>query len=130
MPVTPFPAPRTLTTTPGGAALDAPVRVRTDPALPPQGYRLRTGPGGVTVDHRDALGMRYALGALDQLRAGHDYTATGYDISDHPDFPVRGFLLDISRDRVPTRRTLARWIENRTWRSSRTQALRTGGRGS
>ncbi|MDX3609431.1 hypothetical protein PV702_23935 [Streptomyces sp. FL06-04B] len=104
--------------------------MRTDPALPPQGYRLRTGPGGVTVDHRDALGLRYALGALDQLRAGHDYTATGYDISDHPDFPVRGFLLDISRDRVPTRRTLARWIENRTWRSSRTQALRTGGRGS
>ncbi|MFF8987326.1 glycoside hydrolase [Streptomyces globisporus] len=111
MPVTPFPAPRTLTTTPGGAALDAPVHVTTDPDIPPQGYRLRTGPEGVTVSHRDALGLRYALGTLDQLRAGHDYTATGYDISDHPDFPVRGFLLDISRDRVPTRRTLARWIE-------------------
>ncbi|MDX5573444.1 glycoside hydrolase family 20 zincin-like fold domain-containing protein [Streptomyces sp. ID01-9D] len=111
MPVTPFPAPRSLTTTPGGAALDAPVRTRADPALPPQGYRLRTGTGGVSIDHRDALGLRYALSTLDQLRAGHDYTATGYDIRDHPDFPVRGFLLDISRDRVPTRRTLARWIE-------------------
>ncbi|MFB6670517.1 glycoside hydrolase family 20 zincin-like fold domain-containing protein [Streptomyces parvus] len=111
MPVTPFPAPRSLTTTPGGAALDAPVHVTADPDLPPQGYRLRTGPEGVTVGHRDALGLRYALRTLDQLRAGHDYTATGYDVSDHPDFPVRGFLLDISRDRVPTRRTLARWIE-------------------
>ncbi|MFJ6985881.1 MULTISPECIES: glycoside hydrolase family 20 zincin-like fold domain-containing protein [unclassified Streptomyces] len=111
MPVTPFPAPRSLTTTPGGAALDAPVHVRADPALPPQGYRLRTGPDGVTVDHRDAPGLRYALATLDQLRADRAYTATGYDISDHPDFPVRGFLLDISRDRVPTRRTLARWIE-------------------
>ncbi|MFE5999333.1 glycoside hydrolase [Streptomyces sp. NPDC056454] len=111
MPVTPFPAPRTLATTPGGAPLDAPVRAHPDPGLPVQGYRLRTGPEGVTIGHRDALGLRYALHTLDQLRAGRDYTATGYDISDHPDFPVRGFLLDISRDRVPTRRTLARWTE-------------------
>ncbi|MFJ9977631.1 glycoside hydrolase [Streptomyces cyaneofuscatus] len=111
MPVIPFPAPRTLTTTPGGAPLDAPVRTHVDPGLPVQGYRLRTGPDGVSIDHRDALGLRYALHTLDQLRAGQDYTGTGYDIGDHPDFPVRGFLLDISRDRVPTRRTLARWIE-------------------
>ncbi|WP_432149507.1 glycoside hydrolase [Streptomyces sp. bgisy029] len=111
MPVIPFPAPRTLTTTPGGAPLDAPVRTHLDPGLPVQGYRLRTGPDGVAIDHRDALGLRYALHTLDQLRAGQDYTDTGYDIGDHPDFPVRGFLLDISRDRVPTRRTLARWIE-------------------
>lgn len=111
MPVTPFPVPRSLTTTPGGAALDAPVHAHADPALPPQGYRLRTGPEGVAVEHRDALGLRYALHTLDQVRASGDYTDTGYDISDHPDFAVRGFLLDISRDRVPTRRTLARWIE-------------------
>ncbi|MFI1224722.1 MULTISPECIES: glycoside hydrolase family 20 zincin-like fold domain-containing protein [unclassified Streptomyces] len=111
MPVTPFPAPRSLTTTAGGAALDAPVHAHADPALHPQGYRLRTGPEGVRIEHRDALGLRYALQTLDQLRASRDYTDTGYDIGDHPDFAVRGFLLDISRDRVPTRRTLARWIE-------------------
>ncbi|WP_367125394.1 glycoside hydrolase family 20 zincin-like fold domain-containing protein [Streptomyces phytohabitans] len=110
MPVTPFPAPRSLATAPGGAPYDAPVTVTADPQLPPQGYRLRTGPDGVAVTHRDAAGLRYALQTLDQLRAAPDFPDTGYDITDHPDFAVRAFLLDVSRDRVPTRRTLERWL--------------------
>ncbi|WP_069169721.1 glycoside hydrolase family 20 zincin-like fold domain-containing protein [Streptomyces griseus] len=111
MPTTPFPVPRSLTTFPGGAPAGTPVTTTLDPALPPQGYRLRTGPEGVSVHHRDPAGLRYALQTLDQLRAAPDFPETGYDISDHPDFERRGFLLDISRDRVPTRRTLARWVD-------------------
>ncbi|MEW2519192.1 glycoside hydrolase family 20 zincin-like fold domain-containing protein [Actinacidiphila alni] len=99
-----------MTTTVGGAAFDGPVTVTVDAALPAQGYRLRTGPDGVDVRHRDAAGLRYALQTLDQLRADPGFPAVGYDIADHPDFAVRGFLLDISRDRVPTRRTLERWL--------------------
>ncbi|NGN62571.1 glycoside hydrolase [Streptomyces sp. A7024] len=110
MPVTPFPRPRSLTTTSGGAAPDAPVTATADAALPAQGYRLRTAPDGITIAHRDAAGLRYALQTLDQLRAASDFAEVGYDIADHPDFPVRGFHLDISRDRVPTRRTLERWL--------------------
>lgn len=110
MPVTPFPAPRSLSTTPGGAAYDAPVAVTSDDTLPAQGYRLRTRPGGVAIQHHDAAGLRHALATLDQLRAAPDYPETGYEIADHPDFAVRGFLLDISRDRLPTRRTLERWL--------------------
>ncbi|WP_419992535.1 glycoside hydrolase family 20 zincin-like fold domain-containing protein [Streptomyces boninensis] len=110
MPVTPFPRPRSLTTGTGGAPADAPVTVTADPTLPAQGYRLRTGPGGITVTHRDPAGLRYALQTLDQLRAAPDFPAVAYDIADHPDFPVRGFHLDISRDRVPTRRTLEGWL--------------------
>ncbi|AXK37856.1 glycoside hydrolase [Streptomyces armeniacus] len=93
------------------APADAPVTTAVDPALPAQGYRLRTGPDGVSIRHRDPAGLRYALHTLDQLRASPDFGGTGYDIADHPDFERRGFLLDISRDRVPTRRTLARWVE-------------------
>ncbi|MGW5639605.1 glycoside hydrolase family 20 zincin-like fold domain-containing protein, partial [Streptomyces sp. NPDC003832] len=111
MPVTPFPRPRSLTTAPGGAPPDAAVRVVTEPGLPAQGYRLRTGPDGITVTHADAAGLRYALAALDQLRAAPDFHEVGYTITDHPDFDRRGFLLDISRDRVPTRATLARWLD-------------------
>ncbi|RII15958.1 Glycosyl hydrolase family 20, catalytic domain [Streptomyces sp. YIM 130001] len=111
MPTTPFPAPRSLVTTPGGAPADAPVTASVNSALPAQGYRLRTGPDGVSVEHRDPAGLRYALAVLDQLRASPDFHEVGYDISDHPDFERRAFMLDISRDRVPTRRTLARWVE-------------------
>ncbi|MGY0021603.1 family 20 glycosylhydrolase [Streptomyces sp. YJ-C3] len=111
MPVTPFPRPRTLTTTPGGAPTGAPVTVTADPNLPAQGYRLHTGPHGITLTHADAAGLRHGLATLDQLRAGADFTEVGYTITDHPDFERRGFLLDISRDRVPTRATLARWLD-------------------
>ncbi|ANY08847.1 glycoside hydrolase family 20 zincin-like fold domain-containing protein [Pseudonocardia sp. HH130630-07] len=111
MPATPFPVPRSLVTSPGGAALDAAVTAETDTAIPAQGYRLRTGPDGVAVRYSDAAGLRYALQTLDQLRASPDYTDVGYDIADHPNIGCRGFLLDVSRDRVPTRATLARWVE-------------------
>ncbi|WP_337062816.1 beta-N-acetylhexosaminidase [Kineococcus sp. G2] len=112
MPVTPFPRPRTLTAVPGaGPAPGAPVTVGLDPSLPAQGFRLDTGADGVTVAHADAAGLRYALAVLDQLRAGADFGEVAYHVEDHPDFPVRGFMLDISRDRVPTRRTLARWVQ-------------------
>ncbi|MEV6012088.1 glycoside hydrolase family 20 zincin-like fold domain-containing protein [Streptomyces sp. NPDC051976] len=99
-----------MTTTTGGAAFDAPVNATADDILPAQGYRLRTEPGGITIRHRDTAGLRYAQQSLDQLRAASDFPAVGYDIADHPDFAVLGFLLDISRDRVPTRRTLERWL--------------------
>ncbi|GAB3471166.1 family 20 glycosylhydrolase [Kineococcus endophyticus] len=112
MPVTPFPRPQSMTSTTGtGPAADAPLRVVLDPATPAQGYRLQTSPEGTTIAHSDAAGLRYALATLDQLRADREFSTTSYDISDHPDFPVRGFMLDVSRDRVPTRRTLARWVD-------------------
>ena len=112
MPVTPFPRPRVLTAAPGaGPAPGAPVTVTAEASLPPQGFRLDTSADGVAIAHADAAGLRYALATLDQLRAGADFGEVTYHVEDHPDFPVRGFMLDVSRDRVPTRRTLARWVE-------------------
>ena len=112
MPVTPFPRPASFTAADGpGAPVDAPVRVSLDPSLPEQGFRLLTSPDGISLAHRDAAGLRYALQTLDQLKAGADFADVAYAVEDAPDFAVRGFMLDVSRDRVPTRRTLARWVE-------------------
>ena len=112
MPVTPFPRPASFTAGDGpGAPADAPVVVTLEQDLPEQGFRLRTSPDGIAVAHRDAAGLRYALQTLDQLRAGADFADVAYEVQDAPDFAVRGFMLDVSRDRVPTRRTLARWVE-------------------
>ncbi|WP_432492350.1 family 20 glycosylhydrolase [Kineococcus auxinigenes] len=112
MPVTPFPRPRSFSATPGaGPAPDAPVTATLDPSLPGQGFRLDASADGIAISHADAAGLRYALATLDQLRAGPDFGDLVHHVADHPDFHVRGFLLDISRDRVPTRRTLARWVQ-------------------
>ena len=68
--------------------------------LPPQGYRLR---GGV-IEAADAAGKFYAEMTLRQIhRQGGSVVG---EIEDWPEFPVRGVMLDISRDKVPTMETL------------------------
>ncbi|WP_394770629.1 glycoside hydrolase family 20 zincin-like fold domain-containing protein [Lacisediminihabitans sp.] len=94
-----------------GAGESAPVIVSLDETLPAQGYRIRTTPEAISLGHRDAAGLRYGLQTLDQLRASGTLRRTAVEIVDWPDFETRGFMLDVSRDRVPTRRTLARYVE-------------------
>ncbi|UAJ78900.1 family 20 glycosylhydrolase [Leifsonia sp. ZF2019] len=107
-----FPQPRRAQVSPGdGPGRDAPLVVRVDPALRPEGFRLRADSGGVLIEHADERGLRHALATLAQLRSHPDWGSGVVEIADHPDFPVRGYLLDISRDRVPTRETLVRYLD-------------------
>ncbi|HEX7167044.1 MAG TPA: family 20 glycosylhydrolase [Acidimicrobiales bacterium] len=74
-----------------------------DGALPPQGYRLVVGDGGdVHIDAADDAGRFYAERTLDQLGDAPAPIA----IEDWPDVLVRGVMLDVSRDKVPTMATL------------------------
>lgn len=95
-----------------GPALVAPLRstVRPDPSLPAQGYALRAAGGEVEIAHADAAGLRYAQALARQLEAAPG-PVSALSVRDWPDFPVRGLMLDISRDRVPTRETLARLVD-------------------
>jgi hypothetical protein len=77
-----------------------------DPTVPPQGYALDLAEDGATLRHADEAGRRYGRQTLAQLRA--DGLRAGR-VRDWPDLATRGFMLDISRDRVPTRETLA-WL--------------------
>lgn len=87
----------------------------------PQSYRLTVSPSGVRAEAQDRAGLFYAAVTLSQLvrrargSAGGE-TAGALDlpaceIDDAPDFPVRGVMLDISRDKVPTLETLLRLAE-------------------
>lgn len=102
----PFPAPRRvdLAGTNGSSAV---LGSEVDASLPPQGYRLRITPEGSLIDHADDLGLRYARDTLEQLDASGP-VGTGL-IEDWPTFTERAYMLDISRDRVPTMETL-RWL--------------------
>ena len=81
-----------------------------DPSLPPHGYDLIVRAEGTTVRHADAAGRRYAQQTIAQLGANGRASAA-QRIIDHPDVLHRGFMLDISRDRVPTNATLAWLVE-------------------
>ncbi|RCK67928.1 glycoside hydrolase [Desertihabitans brevis] len=94
-----------------GPGPDPRLETRTDPALPAEGFRLTTGDGRVLLEHADARGLRYAGQALAQLRRSRDLATTALVVEDAPDIAVRGVMLDISRDRVPTRRTLLRLLD-------------------
>src|SRR5688500_2792481 len=72
----------------------------------PQGYRVTLAPGRVDLIGHDAAGLFYARQTLAQLRRLYRIELPTGAIEDWPDFPVRGVMLDISRDKVPTMATL------------------------
>lgn len=83
-----------------------------DPSLSQQGFRLTISADGARIDHRDQAGLRYGTQTLGQIRAqSADQLLPAVRIEDHPDIATRGLMLDISRDRVPTRPTLERIVE-------------------
>jgi hypothetical protein len=65
------------------------------------------------VTYADARGRRHAETTLAQIWRQSGKHLPGLRIEDVPDFPVRGFMLDISRGKVPARaalRTLVRQL--------------------
>jgi hexosaminidase len=86
----------------------------------PQGYDLAIAPDGITIEAQDEAGIFYGTCTLIQILESQIYK-TQYltpgpglfclHISDWPDFPVRGVMLDISRDKVPTMDTLLELVD-------------------
>lgn len=80
-----------------------------------QGYELAITPDRITVEAHDEAGAFYAICTLLQLLEGlcflteNEFLRSGLPclhVSDWPDFPVRGVMLDVSRDKVPKMDTL------------------------
>jgi len=81
--------------------------------LRPEGYRLVISPDGIAIQSADPAGAFYAQATLDQIRRLHPVgDLPCVEIEDAPDFPVRGVMLDISRDKVPTMATLRHLIDD------------------
>jgi hexosaminidase len=104
------PVPREVELT-GGVRRGAPAVHRVDPSLLPQGYLLSIDDSGVELAGADDAGLFYGEATLAQLQRLHDGALPIGVIRDHPDFEVRGVMLDISRDKVPTTETLYASIE-------------------
>lgn len=87
-------------------------RFRRGRVLGPQSFRLRIRPDGARVEAEDRAGLFYAVQALRSLCAGKAADRMPcLTAEDAPDFPVRGLMLDVSRDKVPTMRTLFTLID-------------------
>ncbi len=81
------------------------------PGRPGQWYFLRIGPDGIRLRAAEDAGFRLGATTLRQLLDAGRRFIQAMEIEDWPDFPVRGVMLDISRDKVPTLTTLKKLID-------------------
>ncbi|HEY3702419.1 MAG TPA: glycoside hydrolase family 20 zincin-like fold domain-containing protein, partial [Acidimicrobiales bacterium] len=99
-----------------------PPATRVDSSLPAQGYELRIDAEAVHLDAGDDAGVFYGDATLDQLAHLHGGHLPVGTIRDWPDFPVRGVMLDISRDKVPTMETLETLVDRlASWKVNQVQ---------
>ncbi len=74
---------------------------------PPEAYTLRISPKGIAATANAPSGLFRAATTLRQiLRLAGGKPIPCAAIEDSPDLPVRGVMLDVSRDRTPTLATL------------------------
>ena len=85
----------------GGAPSAPPADARTVVAGTGEGFALRIASEGAEITAEGPRGLLYAAEALAQL-AGPERRIPATQIEDFPALRRRGFLLDISRGRVPT----------------------------
>jgi hypothetical protein len=78
-----------------------------------ESYRLVIDERGVTLIGADEAGLFYGVCTLNQLihlsapqTPGKPFILPGLHLTDWPDYPHRGVMLDVSRDKVPTMETL------------------------
>ncbi len=87
------------------------VMIDADEVPQPEGYRL-VGTGSlIEIVAHDVDGARYGLDTAAQVISLGGSPQAALRIDDHPALARRGFMLDISRDKVPTMETLAVLVE-------------------
>ncbi|HMB94629.1 MAG TPA: glycoside hydrolase family 20 zincin-like fold domain-containing protein, partial [Tepidisphaeraceae bacterium] len=102
-----LPAPRKLQRAEGFLKTSTPPTVSIGPSTGhAQGYILRITPHAAAIAADDPAGAFYAKQTLAQLQRQFPSELPCLTIEDWPDFPTRGLMLDISRDKVPTMPTL------------------------
>lgn len=85
--------------------------VRDDTLESDEAYTLRISPERIGIAYRAGVGAFRAVSTLGQLIIQHGRAIPCVEVADAPDFPVRGLLFDISRDRLPSMETLRRVID-------------------
>ena len=88
--------------------------LRIDPIEVPQGqgYHLSITPLAIQIVGHDLPGVFYGVCTLNQLlQQAQDQQLPCLEIADWPDFPARGVMLDISRDKVYKMETLYELVD-------------------
>ncbi|RMD98431.1 MAG: glycoside hydrolase, partial [Deltaproteobacteria bacterium] len=98
-------------TDPGGGRAGIVIEVDRGRFAEAEAYRLVVGEGGIRLTAGTPAGAFRGTMTLGQLLTLFPREIPALSIEDSPDFPRRGVMLDISRNKVPTLSTLKGWIE-------------------
>ncbi len=71
-----------------------------------EGYRLVVGSSGITMDVADGAGLYYGLQTLQQLWNQCGGRLPFLEIDDYPALELRGIMLDIGRNKIPSMETM------------------------
>ncbi|HNT33504.1 MAG TPA: family 20 glycosylhydrolase [bacterium] len=95
----------------GAVGSELTIRVTAKLDIPAQGYSLRVTRTGIELNASTAQGAFYGSMTLRQILRQCEGALPACTISDHPDFAVRGVMLDVCRDKVPTLETLFQYVD-------------------
>jgi hexosaminidase len=101
------------------------IRMMIDPGIEksPQAYQLSINPDQILITGSDKAGLFYGVQTLKQISSQRPHQPLPcLEITDWPDFPVRGVMLDISRDKVYQMKTLLMLVDElASWKINQIQ---------
>lgn len=74
-------------------------------------YKLTIAPACIRIEYASKSGAFYAVCTLKQIIQQRGASLHALHIHDKPVFPIRGFMLDISRNKMPTLDTLLQVVD-------------------
>jgi hexosaminidase len=90
------------------------LRVGVEKVSNDQGYTLEISENGIVIEAKTDAGIFYGASTLIQIlnqQAPENLILPCLTISDYPDFAVRGVMIDVSRDKVPTMETVLALVD-------------------
>lgn len=96
---------------PGGYSPDGITLAAEYVTCPPESFHIYISSDRIRITCQDGAGYFYALGVLVQLAAQADGVLPCAEIADEPSLSVRGIMLDIGRDKIPSMETLKGLID-------------------
>jgi hexosaminidase len=95
----------------GRAASRVAITFEHDAAIADEGYALSISEQAVSIRYSKPAGAFYATRTLKQVVRQCGRALPAMQVDDEPDFPSRGFMVDIGRDKIPTMATLYRIVD-------------------
>ena len=87
------------------------ITIKQEIQLGKEAYTLKINAKTIELSYGDRAGLFYATVTLKQLYLLHKGSLPECFIEDSPRLPLRGVMLDISRDKIPTLETLTSYVE-------------------